>query len=57
MFSGDARQDTWEFNGTNWTQVVTLVNPTGRNFHRLVYDAARQAGIDSASISLSTEEK
>ena len=34
--------DTWEWNGTNWTQLAPATSPTGRVSHAMAYDAARQ---------------
>ena len=34
--------DTWEYNGTNWTQVNPPQSPPGRNHHAMVYDSQRR---------------
>jgi hypothetical protein len=34
--------DTWEYNGTSWTQVNTPESPLGRNHHAMVYDSQRR---------------
>ncbi len=46
LFGGDdgSRQhnvlnDTWEFDGTDWTQVTTPQSPPGRNEHTMSWDA------------------
>jgi hypothetical protein len=33
--------DTWEWDGTNWTQRTPAVSPPGREQHGLAYDSAR----------------
>ena len=35
--------DTWEWNGTTWTEVTPATSPPARDRHALVYDAARDA--------------
>ena len=34
--------DTWEWDGTQWTQQLPLLSPPGRSRHGMVFDAARQ---------------
>ena len=34
-------QDTWEWDGTDWTQRPTASSPPARNGHVLAFDAAR----------------
>jgi hypothetical protein len=34
--------DTWEWDGINWTQKTPTTSPSARSYHALVYDAARQ---------------
>ncbi len=34
--------DTWEFDGTSWTQVVTANAPAARFWHAMAYDSNRQ---------------
>lgn len=34
-------QDTWEFDGTTWTQAVPAVSPPARIAHTMTYDAVR----------------
>src|SRR5262249_29451141 len=51
----DGLADTWEWDGTAWTE-VTNPGPTGRFSHAMAYDAARKAvvmfgGCQSASVS------
>ena len=41
-FGGGHLGDTWEWNGTNWTQLTPSTSPTARNAHAMAYDAARQ---------------
>jgi len=36
-----ALNDTWEYDGTTWTQVNTPASPIGRWAHAMAYDAAR----------------
>jgi hypothetical protein len=43
LFGGDAgspNAETWEWNGTAWTQRV-VTGPTGRLYHSMAYDSAR----------------
>lgn len=40
--SGVNQNDTWLFDGTNWTRVFPANSPVPRYGHRMVYDAARQ---------------
>lgn len=49
--------ETWEWDGTNWTHRVPPASPPARNNHALAYDAARQrvvlfGGYSSASSSI-----
>lgn len=41
-FPGDAVSDTWEFDGTDWSQRTTAHAPPPRMFQQLVHDPARQ---------------
>ncbi len=41
-YNGSVYSDTWEWDGTNWTQKTPATSPSARNYHALVYDAARQ---------------
>src|SRR5262249_27846582 len=44
MFGGDAAAllaDTWEWDGSNWTQRSAAVTPTPRAGHVMAYDASR----------------
>jgi formylglycine-generating enzyme required for sulfatase activity len=34
--------DTWEWNGTNWTQMAPANSPTARGFYCMAYDSWRQ---------------
>jgi hypothetical protein len=38
---GNQFPDTWEWDGTEWTQKNPVTNPPGRYFHALVYDSGR----------------
>jgi cysteine-rich repeat protein len=38
---GDAKSDTWEWDGVSWTQLSTINDPPPRYRHRIAYDAAR----------------
>jgi hypothetical protein len=38
---GQHRNDTWEWDGTTWTQRMTPVSPTLRTFNGLAYDSGR----------------
>ncbi|MBI4870548.1 MAG: hypothetical protein HY814_03170 [Candidatus Riflebacteria bacterium] len=40
--SGSARNDTWEWDGTNWEQRTPATSPSARYQHCLAYDAARR---------------
>jgi cysteine-rich repeat protein len=40
--AGTPSNETWEWDGTTWTQRLTLVTPAARNGHAMVFDAARQ---------------
>jgi hypothetical protein len=49
LFGGDdgSRQhhvfnDTWEYDGVDWTQATPLANPPGRNEYAMTWDGARQ---------------
>lgn len=33
--------DTWTWNGTNWTEIYPTTNPTARNAQAMAYDAHR----------------
>ncbi len=33
--------DTWEWNGSSWTEMFPAVSPSARAFHAMAYDAAR----------------
>jgi hypothetical protein len=39
---GLSMNDTWEWDGTTWTQITPATSPTARYQHAMVYDAARQ---------------
>src|SRR5688572_3399873 len=43
--SGPYLNDTWSWNGANWTQVTTANAPTGRYGHTLVFDVIRGRGV------------
>jgi hypothetical protein len=34
--------DTWEYDGVNWTQITTASSPSPRQDHAIAYDSARQ---------------
>jgi hypothetical protein len=40
--SGADLNDTWEFDGTQWTQLAPAASPPPRFSHAMTYDAARQ---------------
>ncbi|MFN0067894.1 MAG: Kelch repeat-containing protein, partial [Limisphaerales bacterium] len=40
--TGTQNDDTWLFDGTNWTRVLPATRPPSRWAHSMVYDAARQ---------------
>jgi hypothetical protein len=33
--------DTWEYDGVNWTQVTTASGPSARGYHAMAYDSVR----------------
>jgi hypothetical protein len=37
----NAQSETWEYDGTTWTQVATPVTPPGRSRHAMTYDSTR----------------
>jgi hypothetical protein len=37
--------DTWEWDGTSWTQVVTAPSPGTRSFHAMTYDPDRRLAL------------
>ena len=45
MFGGDSTSgsfnDTWEYDGVNWTQISTASSPSARSSHAMVYDSVR----------------
>jgi len=44
--------DTWEYNGANWSQVNTASAPPARDAHTLVYDASRDKTVLFGGFSL-----
>ena len=34
--------DTWEWDGSDWTQRIPATSPSARSYHAMAYDAARQ---------------
>ncbi len=42
LFSGLTPADTWEFDGTTWTQRNPAASPPGRSYHKMVYDPIRR---------------
>ncbi|MBI3447641.1 MAG: hypothetical protein HY049_01780 [Acidobacteria bacterium] len=40
-FSGPFLADTWEWDGTTWSDVTPAVSPPARSRHAMVYDSAR----------------
>lgn len=42
MFGGVNLTDTWEFDGTAWTQRFPANSPSARTYHSMVYDRIRQ---------------
>jgi hypothetical protein len=41
MFGGSLGNDTWEWDGTDWSQVVTATTPPARSGHSMAYDMIR----------------
>lgn len=39
--AGALKGDTWEYDGSNWTEIETVVAPPARESHAMVYDVAR----------------
>jgi hypothetical protein len=37
--------DTWEWDGTNWTQRSPLAGPSERSEHAMAYDGAREVSV------------
>ena len=57
--AGGAQGDTWEWNGTNWTQRAPTAAPEVRSYHALAYDTFRGrtvllGGFDSTGLELVT---
>ncbi|MBL8756559.1 MAG: hypothetical protein JNK15_24910 [Planctomycetes bacterium] len=52
--------DTWEFDGTNWAQVITPTSPSARAFYGMAYDERRGKtvvyGIQSGGIAGSGQQ-
>lgn len=42
IYDSTPSNETWEWDGTTWTRVLTLVNPPARSLHTMAYDSARQ---------------
>ncbi len=42
LFGGSSLGDTWEWDGTNWSQKTPNTVPSARSNHALAYDSARQ---------------
>ena len=40
--TGEAFDDTWEYDGASWTQIDTTNSPPARFWHSMVYDSNRQ---------------
>ena len=40
--SGSLRNDTWEYDGVNWTNITNDGSPPARSGHAMIYDAVRQ---------------
>ena len=52
--------DTWEFNGSNWTQVAPATSPTARSYASMAYDTSTKqvvlyGGLDPSSNTLGDE--
>ena len=52
--------DTWEFNGSNWTQVAPATSPTARSYASMAYDTSTKqvvlySGLDTSSNTLGDE--
>jgi len=43
--SGSPLNDTWEWNGTNWTQRTPATAPPGRYLHAMAYDGVRHVTV------------
>jgi hypothetical protein len=42
LFSGRSdMNDTWEWSGTDWTEIVTATSPLAREGHGLIFDSFR----------------
>lgn len=49
--SGGNSDETWEWNGTSWSQVFTLNNPSRRHSFAMAYDSVRQRTVLYGGIS------
>ena len=47
--------DTWEYDGTNWTQVNTANKPSGRSNHLMIYDSNRKVVVMCCGGALDNE--
>jgi hypothetical protein len=46
LFGGyPSLSDTWEWDGANWTRVLTAAAPSGRYAHAFAYDTARERAV------------
>jgi hypothetical protein len=41
VIGGPSLNDTWEYDGVDWTQITTANSPSGRGGHAMAYDSAR----------------
>lgn len=48
--------DTWEFDGTDWTRIKTKTSPPGRYWHNMVYDRHRARIIMNGGMTTDTWE-
>jgi hypothetical protein len=52
---GQPLNDTWEWDGTDWTRITTAASPSPRGGHVLAYDLARQRATLFAGYPLNNE--
>src|SRR5262249_34331873 len=46
LFGGSTGGDeTWEYSGGKWTQIVLVTNPPARQFHAMAFDPSRNRAV------------
>ena len=41
IFGSTGQNDTWEYDGTSWTEITTATTPSNRYYHAMAYDSVR----------------